>query len=108
MPLILLTSFVVGWVLTQGLPGELTSFDGVLLGFSTPEKVLNAWIEVLGLALLVGRWMIDDGVEKGLPRILVLIALVASFLAAALGLILYLGLRLVMVGSDRVKRELGP
>ena len=59
IPLFILTVFVVGYLATRHLPGSVAAFEGVLLGFSIPEKVLLAWIEVIGLALLIGRWTID-------------------------------------------------
>ncbi len=92
IPLVLLAAFTLGWVATRGLPGDIFSFQGVLLTNSVPEKVLAAWFEVLGLALLVGRWMVDDSTTHEDPKALLAIGLVGTFVAAAIGLLVYLGL----------------
>lgn len=93
IPIILLASFVVGWILTRGMPGDITTFDGVITSFSVPEKVLNAWFEVLGLALLVARWIVDDSSVTNTPKLIVLVSLVGTFIAAAIGLLFYLLMR---------------
>ena len=90
IPLILLMSFVVGWALTRGLPGDITSLEGVLVGFSVPEKVLLAWFEILGLALLVARWMVEDSAAGQVPKVILLLGLAGTFVAAAIGLVGYL------------------
>lgn len=90
VPIILLASFVVGWLMTRGMPGDIVSFDGVMTTFSIPEKVLIAWFEVLGLALLVARWVVDDSSVTNTPKIVVLVSLVGTFVAAAIGLLIYL------------------
>lgn len=86
----LLIGFVVGWLLTRGLPGDITSLAGVLTAYSVPEKVLGAWAEVLGLALLVARWTVDHASLEKVPRTLVLLSLCGTFVAAAIGLLVYL------------------
>ena len=90
IPLVLLVMFVSGWLITRGLPGDILSFEGLLLTNSVPEKVLAAWFEILGLALLVGRWIVDDSVAHGSPKAILAIGLMGTFLAAAIGLIVYL------------------
>ena len=90
IPLMLLSMFVVGWMLTRGLPGDITSFDGVLLGFSVPEKVMLAWFEILGFALIVGRWIIEDGLKTGAAKPIVAVSLIGAFFAVAIGLVVYL------------------
>lgn len=90
IPLLLLAAFCIGWAATRHLPGDIYSFEGVLAAFSVPQKALNAWVEVLGLALLASRWLIDDSTARVMPRPLLLPALVACFFAAALGLVTYL------------------
>ena len=90
IPIVLLGVFAVGWGMTRGLPGDITSWEGVLLGNSVPEKVLFAWFEILGLALLVARWMVDDATTRGVPRVVLVAGLIGSFVAAAIGLLAYL------------------
>ena len=92
LPLFVLGAFVVGWVLSRGLPGDIFTFAGVLEGFSVPEKVLIAWIEILGLALLVCRWMIDDAAAMDVPSLILLTGLLGAFFAAAIGLVCYLAM----------------
>ncbi len=90
-PLLLLAAFLVGYGLTRGLPGNIFTLDGVLMLFGVPEKVLTAWFETLGIALLVCRWMVDDAERQGAPLPLLATSLVAAFFAVALGLFIYLG-----------------
>lgn len=90
IPLVLLAAFVVGWLLTRGMPGDIVSLEGVLLGYTVPGKVLSAWFEILGLALLVSRWMVDDAAANGIPAPVLSVGLVGSFFAAAIGLLVYL------------------
>lgn len=92
IPLILLSVFVLGWALSRGLPGDILSFEGVLLTNTVPEKVLSAWFEVLGLALLVCRWMVDDSRAYNSPKWILVIGLIGAFVAAAIGLLVYLAL----------------
>ena len=102
VPIALLLAFTIGWMLTRHLPGDITSLDGVLMGFGVPEKVLNAWFETLGLALLVARWIVDDATVRRLPALIVIPTLVATFVAAAIGLLAYLALS---HGSDWVRKR---
>ncbi len=90
IPLVLFAVFTIGWALTRGLPGDITSLAGVLTSYTVPEKVLIAWFEILGLALLVCRWMIDDAAAEGFPKLLLTFSLVVAFIAAAIGVIVYL------------------
>jgi len=61
-----------------------------LLSYSVPEKVLFAWFEVLGLALLVARWIVEDSSENDSPKLTLAIGLIGTFIAAAIGLVVYL------------------
>ena len=88
----LLTAFVLGWALTRALPGDIMSFEGVLLTNTVPEKVLSAWVEILGLALLVSRWVVDDSLASHSPKLILVIDLIGAFIAAAIGLLVYLAL----------------
>ena len=102
IPFILLGAFVLGWALTRGLPGDIVSFEGVLLTNTIPEKVLSAWFEILGLALLVCRWMVDDSSVHRSPKLILVIGLVGAFVAAAIGLVLYLVLARFWVRAKRL------
>jgi len=90
IPLFLLLAFILGWLSTRDLPGSITSYEGVLLSYSVPEKVLFAWFEVLGLALLVARWIVEDSSENDSPKLALAIGLIGTFIAAAIGLVVYL------------------
>ena len=96
IPLTLLLYFVIGYFFTRHLPGGMTTFDAVLTSFSVPEKVLLAWFEVIGLALLIGRWIIDDAQENQIHMVVVIVCLVGALFAAALGLVMYLPTRYVL------------
>lgn len=106
IPLTLLVVFTVGYMQSLDHPGGITSFGAVLISYSVPDKVLFAWAELLGLALLASRWVVDDSSRVGVPKLLATISLVLGFLAAAFGLLFYGLVRLVYSrGSSRVASE---
>lgn len=95
IPVALLVVFAAGYMLSRGQPGGITSFDAVLITYSVPDKVLFAWAELLGLALLACRWVVDDSARIGVPKPFVIISLVLGLIAAAFGLLFYGVVRLI-------------
>jgi len=93
VPLVLFVAFAVGYLGALDQPGGITSFAAVMTTNSVPDKVLSAWFELLGLALLVCRWIIDDCGKVGVTKPLVSGALILGFLAAAFGLLFYFVVR---------------
>ena len=97
IPLILLLAFTIGYFFTRDQPGGITSFSAVLTTYSVPDKVLSSWFELLALALLACRWIVDDALVSGIPRVLVTVSIVLGFLAAAFGLLCYVLIRLFYI-----------
>jgi len=100
IPISLLVFFVIGYVLSRDQPGGITSFALVLTTYSVPDKVLSAWAELLGLALFVCRWVVDDSARLGVPKFLAAFSIVLGLLAAAFGLLFYIVVRLVYLRSS--------
>lgn len=98
VPIVLLAVFAGRYFLwlTADTEGGFFSFDQVVTLFNQQNAVLNIWIELLALALLVGRWAVDDALKKEMPRMIVLPVLVVVFFSGGLGLLSYL-----VVSRDR-------
>lgn len=89
VPAILIAAFIIGFFYSRDQPGGITSFSAVLTTYSVPDKVLSSWFELLALALLACRWVVDDSVAVQVPKPIVTISIALGFLAAALGLFAY-------------------
>lgn len=83
--------------------GGFSSLAAVLALFAVPGKMLGGWVHFLAFDLLVGRWVADDALASGRSRLLLLVALPATFMFGPLGLLLYLLAR--SVRSTRVPTE---
>lgn len=92
IPVGLLVVFFIGLISASDLEpkGNMFTFDGVVTLFSVPERLLNVWIEVMAYALLIGRWIIDDGLRRQLSRWAILPCHLVMFISGGLGLLLYL------------------
>jgi hypothetical protein len=77
------------------------SLDSVYAIFQEPAFVLAGWIHYLVFDLFVGSWEVCDSRQTGIPHLLVIPCLVATFLVGPIGLLAYLLLRFVM------KRRMG-
>ena len=102
VPAILIAAFTIGYMYSRDQPGGIASFSAVLTTYSVPDKVLSSWFELLALALLACRWVVDDSATVKVPRPLVTLSIVLGFLAAALGLLAYALVR--MFYSQRSSR----
>lgn len=77
-------------------PGGFRSLTAVATLFQSPWLLLAGWIHYLAFDLFVGAWILRDAVARQAPRLLVLVALPATFLFGPMGLLLWLGLRQAM------------
>lgn len=82
--------------------GSFTSFVGITALFAAPGKLLAAWVHFLAFDLLIGRWIVDDGLATRLPRWLLLPCLIPAFLYGPAGLLLYLALRTSAICRRRI------
>lgn len=81
---------LLAWHWGSAPGGGFGSLAAVQALFAVPGKMLGGWVHYLAFDLLVGRWITDDVLDHGRPRVLLLPALPATFLYGPLGLGLYL------------------
>lgn len=70
------------------------SLDQVYAVFQNPAMVLVGWIHYLAFDLFIGSWEVRDAQRIGIPHILVIPCLAATFFVGPVGLLLYLLIRL--------------
>ena len=69
--------------------GGFGSLAAVATLFTVPELLLAGWIHYLAFDLFVGAWIVADAQRNGVPHLLILPSLVATFMAGPAGLLLY-------------------
>ncbi|GAB2967321.1 ABA4-like family protein [Hymenobacter coalescens] len=84
---------VVHYLGPQAAEGGFSSLAGVAALFRDPWALTAGWVHYLCFDLAVGIWEVRDAERRGLPRLLLLPALVLTFLVGPIGLLLYAGLR---------------
>jgi hypothetical protein len=75
--------------------GGFSSLAGVRALFDDPWALLAGWVHYLAFDLFIGGWEVRDAQRRGIPHLLVVPALVLTFLLGPAGLWLYLGIRAV-------------
>ena len=93
MPALLAVVYVV--LLALSLPGSnggFSSLDGVRALFVDPRGLLAGWTHYLAFDLFIGGWEVRDAQQRGIPHLLVVPALVLTFLFGPAGLLLYLAI----------------
>lgn len=73
--------------------GGFSSLAGVRTLFDNDWGLLAGWTHYLAFDLFVGGWEVRDAQRRGIPHLLVVPALVLTFLFGPAGLLLYLALR---------------
>jgi hypothetical protein len=94
MPLLLGIIYVVLVAVT--LPhsqGGFSSLAGVKALFDNPWALLAGWTHYLAFDLFIGGWEVRDAQQRGISHLLVVPALVLTFLLGPAGLLLYLAIR---------------
>jgi Domain of unknown function (DUF4281) len=66
------------------------ALDGVVALLGTARGATLAWAHLLAFDLFTGRWIYLDARDRGLPRWVTAPALVLTFLAGPVGLLLHL------------------
>lgn len=79
----------------SGAEGGFGSLSDVMLLFTNPAVALAGWLHYLAFDLFVGAWEVRTARREGIPHLLVLPCLVLTFLFGPIGLLVFLGLRLV-------------
>ena len=94
MPLLLAVVYVV--LVAATLPrseGGFSSLAGVSALFDNPWLLLAGWTHYLAFDLFIGGWEVRDAQWRGIPHLLIVPALVLTFLFGPAGLLLYLAIR---------------
>ena len=94
IPLLLAVIYVVLVAATlPGSEGGFSSLTGVRALFDNPWALLAGWTHYLAFDLLIGGWEVRDAQQRGISHLLVVPALVLTFLFGPAGLLLYLAIR---------------
>jgi hypothetical protein len=93
MPALLGVVYVVLIALSlPGSDGGFSSLAGVRALFVDPRGLLAGWTHYLAFDLFIGGWEVRDAEQRGIPHLLVVPALVLTFLFGPAGLLLYLAI----------------
>jgi hypothetical protein len=94
MPCVLAVIYVVlvAATLTRS-EGGFSSLAGVRALFDNPWLLLAGWTHYLAFDLFIGGWEVRDAQRRGIPHLLIIPALVLTFLLGPAGLLLYLAIR---------------
>ena len=90
-----------------GSDGGFSSLADVRTLFENPWLLLAGWVHYLAFDLLVGGWEVRDAHARGVPHLLVIPALVLTFLFGPAGLLLYLAIRTVVPNAESRQRLAG-
>ena len=94
VPVVLGIVYVVLIVSTFGkTEGGFSSLAAVSALFENPWALLAGWVHYLAFDLAIGGWEARDAQRRGVPHLLVVPALVLTFLFGPAGLLLYLTVR---------------
>lgn len=94
MPLLLAVVYVV--LIAATLPrseGGFSSLAGVRALFDNPWALLAGWTHYLAFDLFIGGWEVRDAQQRGVPHVLIVPALVLTFLLGPAGLLVYIATR---------------
>jgi Domain of unknown function (DUF4281) len=73
--------------------GGFSSLAGVGALFADPWVLLAGWTHYLAFDLFIGGWEVRDAQSRGIPHLLIVPALILTFLFGPAGLLLYLAIR---------------
>jgi ABA4-like protein len=94
IPCLLAVAYVVLLAATLGRSeGGFSSLAGVRALFDNPWALLAGWTHYLAFDLFIGGWEVRDAQRRGVPHLLVVPALVLTFLLGPAGLLFYLAIR---------------
>ena len=94
VPVVLAVVYVV--LVAIALPGSdggFSSLAGVRALFDNPWGLLAGWTHYLAFDLFIGGWEVRDAQRRGISHLLLVPALVLTFLLGPGGLLLYLAIR---------------
>lgn len=94
VPLLLAIAYAA--LIASTLPmgdGGFSSLAGVRVLFGNDWALLAGWTHYLAFDLFVGGWELRDAQRRGIPHLLVVPALVLTFLVGPVGLLVHLAIR---------------
>jgi hypothetical protein len=105
IPALIAVAYVLllGQAMQQDAKGGFGSIAEVRSLFANDSALAAGWIHYLAFDLFIGSWIVRDGVERRVPRLLIVPCLPLTFLAGPAGLLLYFALRLAF--ARRTKPE---
>jgi len=109
VPAVLSVAYVA--LVAAALPGSdggFSSLAAVRALFESPEALLAGWTHYLAFDLFIGGWEVRDAQRRGIPHLLLVPALVLTFLAGPGGLLLYLGIRSLRQWKGRTAENAAP
>lgn len=80
--------------------GGFGSIAAVRALFADDAALAAGWLHYLAFDLFVGRWIVENGLARGVPRLAILPCLPVVFIAGPAGLLLYLALRAALARRD--------
>src|SRR5690606_2333913 len=109
VPAVLSVAYVA--LVAAALPGSdggFSSLAAVRALFESPEALLAGWTHYLAFDLFIGGWEVRDAQRRGIPHLLLVPALVLTFLAGPGGLLLYFGIRSLRQWKGRTAEIAAP
>jgi len=73
----------------------MSDINGVMSLFDHPNGIITGWTHFLVFDLFVGSWIARDARRRSIPHLLILPALVFSFIFGPIGLLIYMIIRLM-------------
>lgn len=73
----------------------MSDIGGVMSLFDHPNGIITGWTHFLVFDLFVGSWIARDARRRAMPHLLIVPALVFSFIFGPIGLLIYMIIRLV-------------
>ena len=92
----------------SGAEGNFTSLAGIAQFFADPKVVLAGWIHYLVFDLFIGCWEVRDSRRHGIHHLLMIPALLLTFLLGPIGLLTYFVVRLIRTRSLNLACEPTP
>ena len=102
LPLLLAVAYVV--LVAASVPwseGGFSSLAAVRTLFDSPWALLAGWVHYLAFDLFIGGWETRDAQRHGIPHLLIVPALVLTFLFGPAGWLLYMGIRRFAAAGPR-------
>lgn len=105
IPALIAVAYVLllGQAMQQNAQGGFGSIAEVRSLFANDSALAAGWIHYLAFDLFIGSWIVRDGIERRIPRLLIVPSLPLTFLAGPAGLLLYFAIRLAF--ARRAKPE---